>query len=1062
MNDMIELQSNLDKIERTVFRKYLYDVKKQFTVYPFNSFNLYNNSEMNETLRFVYDTNIKCFYIERWVFDKKEQIIDRFSNVYSAFSQRTDAIALLVKRTCTGADFYFVVRTDSLSGSNELQTRNTLKLLKEAVKGNFPGTIIKDVKSTFNDDMDIWKMKTKKAVSAITSISSDKSEKHISQGIEKLLNGVVPNEESEEYTIVFLAEPIKHDELLSIKNGYEELASSVYSYGEFQKNIASTDTETEGDSWTSAHTTGTNRSIAKTKGFNIGGNASLNISAGWLKGLFKNIKHTKSTTFGINAGYQYSRTITEGSQTSDTITDGTNHCVSESKTEGATYSFKSYPITDMIKRIEKQIQRLDESEGVGMWKSAAYILADNTIQAENVANFLLGILQGKDSFVEASVINTWSAASTGKGDDFRNILEYIRHFAHPILINIADIAAFEGDANLNVTSSDLETITLANFVTSVELASIMSFPYKSVKGLSCIECAEFERNVLYKNLDVFETENDKKIEHREIDLGQIYHMHEFEKASVKLDIDELTKHTFITGSTGSGKSTTVYKILHELNSKKNNIPFMVIEPAKGEYRLEFNNAKILSTNINHGSLLQINPFYFPANGDNRIFVSEHIDRLVEIFSVCWPMYAAMPAVLKEAIEAAYEESGWDLVTSKNRISQKLFPTFVDLLNQLKMVISNSDFSDEVKSNYTGSLVTRIKSLTNGIYRQIFSSKNTNENDLFMNNVIVDISKVGSTETKALIMGILVMRMQEYHMANSCPVKQLKHITVIEEAHNLLRKTSTEQSSESSNVLGKSVEMISNAIAEMRTYGEGFIIADQAPGLLDESAIRNTNTKIIMSLPDYSDRELVGKSVGLTDEQITEITRLPRGKAVIYQNNWVSPVLCAIEAYKNDNQEGLPSAKNNRLEQKSFVDKQNKLINAVLHNKIDDIKEIEEQFILELNIPVHTKVLLLSHRNSNKRFQKAERIDFIYDFYATDKVKAAIKKSEIKLQTTRNNDVDDLKSEYQHWIDAIGISNELAQNDLRAIINIILYKMQTLEQSKIEKCELLFKISEKWR
>ena len=67
-------------------------------------------------------------------------------------------------------------------------------------------------------------------------------------------------------------------------------------------------------------------------------------------------------------------------------------------------------------------------------------------------------------------------------------------------------------------------------------------------------------------------------------------------------------------------------------------------------------------------------------------------------------------------------------------------------------------------------------------------------------------------------------------------------TVLEEAHNILRRTSFEQSSEGSNLTGKSVEMISNAIAEMRTYGEGFIIVDQAPGLLDMSAIRNTNTK----------------------------------------------------------------------------------------------------------------------------------------------------------------------------------------------------------------------------
>lgn len=125
---------------------------------------------------------------------------------------------------------------------------------------------------------------------------------------------------------------------------------------------------------------------------------------------------------------------------------------------------------------------------------------------------------------------------------------------------------------------------------------------------------------------------------------------------------------------------------------------------------------------------------------------------------------------------------------------------------------------------------------------------------------------------------------------------LKHVTVLEEAHNLLKRTSTEQSSESSNLLGKSVEMLTNAIAEMRTYGEGFIIADQSPGLLDMAVIRNTNTKIIMRLPEYSDRDLVGRAASLNDEQITELSKLGKGIAAVYQNDWLEPVLCKIDKY----------------------------------------------------------------------------------------------------------------------------------------------------------------------
>lgn len=134
---------------------------------------------------------------------------------------------------------------------------------------------------------------------------------------------------------------------------------------------------------------------------------------------------------------------------------------------------------------------------------------------------------------------------------------------------------------------------------------------------------------------------------------------------------------------------------------------------------------------------------------------------------------------------------------------------------------------------------------------------------------------------------------------------LSHITVLEEAHNLLRRTSSSQSQESSNLQGKSVEMISNAIAEMRTYGEGFIIADQAPGLLDESIIRNTNTKIVLRLPDEEDRILVGKAMTLTDSQITELTRLPVGVGAVFQNDWVQPVLCQFAGFPKEHQKPCP-------------------------------------------------------------------------------------------------------------------------------------------------------------
>ena len=523
-----------------------------------------------------------------------------------------------------------------------------------------------------------------------------------------------------------------------------------------------------------------------------------------------------------------------------------------------------------------------------MWKCASYVLAKDAKTTINVASFLRSLTQGDESYIEPPVINEWTY--TYLSSDFDNIKKYIDHFTHPIFANRNDLVA-----NSNIIEEDkVSLVTATCNVSTTELADIMAFPRNSILGLPVIGCVRFGRDVISL---------DRKYQGN-IDIGCSYHMHQEEIGKrIMLDKQSLTAHTFITGSTGAGKSNTIYQLLDKLcpapseGTETSETHFLAIEPAKGEYKTVFGgrvDVSVFGTNPNKAPLLRINPFSFPED----IHVLEHIDRLVEIFNACWPMYAAMPAILKEAIENAYRNVGWSL--SKSICIPRCFPTFENLIDELPKVISSSSYSPDTKGDYTGALITRIKSLTNGINGQVFCSVTEIPSEvLFDGNVIIDLSRVGSSETKALLMGIMIMKLQEYRMSSPEMNSELKHITVLEEAHNLLRRTSMEQTQESSNLQGKSVEMLANAIAEMRTYGEGFIIADQSPGLLDMSVIRNTNTKIIMRLPDESDRVLVGKAAGLNDNQISEIARLKLGVAAIYQNNWIEPVLCAIDKFNDD-------------------------------------------------------------------------------------------------------------------------------------------------------------------
>ncbi len=145
----------------------------------------------------------------------------------------------------------------------------------------------------------------------------------------------------------------------------------------------------------------------------------------------------------------------------------------------------------------------------------------------------------------------------------------------------------------------------------------------------------------------------------------------------------------------------------------------------------------------------------------------------------------MPAVLKNAVEKSYADCGWNLVRSTNRYGEDIYPSFADVARNIKEIIDTSEYDSDNKGAYKGSLLTRLQSLTNGINGMIFTCDEIAAADLFDKNVIVDLSRVGSSETKSLIMGMLVLKLQEHRMALATGMNEkLKHITVLEEAHNL--------------------------------------------------------------------------------------------------------------------------------------------------------------------------------------------------------------------------------------------------------------------------------------
>ena len=932
-----ELAVALAEADHVLMKNYQYDLPFYPVIAP-----------SEELLNLDVARHIRLFKIDRIAYDKNEDNLAKLSNVYNALSAVGGSVILIVDSEDEYIDFYIGTKTED---ENDIHV--AFKTLEKSLSGNFPGCVIKNLTRRkiqrvvenifeYRDDSSMDENRIISSVSGISSIrniAGNKGKQEFTQGIEKLIDAM----RGESYTVVLIADPVPQWHIDEIRKGYEQLYTKLTPFAGAELSLGYNSGKTLSDTLTKGVSDTVSKSLTLSQSHSHSSAISRTKSRSATGGIsfFVNLTATGSSSRTNTASDTRTtgRTENEGTSRTDSFSLGITTALTEGESRSMQIRTEEKSVSALIERIDTQLQRLTECGDLGMWNTSAYFIADDLQTSKAAASTYQALIRGENSGLEAITINTWCPEGELQAqNNYQYLSQYLRKLHHP-QINIGD---------------RLPVVTPTALISGAELTIQAGLPQKSIPGLAVAHYAAFGREIQSHDA------NQGSV----LSLGNVYHMGVKEHQQVLIDRQSLTAHTFVTGSTGAGKSNAVYQMLHELDARK--VPFLVIEPAKGEYKHIFGmrpDVHVFGTNPKKMALLKIDPFRFPTD----IHVLEHIDRLIEIFNVCWPMYAAMPAVLKDALVQAYQVAGWDLDNSENEYTPAIYPTFEDVLSELRSVIDSSDYSAELKGNYTGALVTRVKSLTTGIFGQIFVSDEVDNQTLFDENTIVDLSRVASAETKALVMGILVMRLQERRMSEGGMNRKLRHVTVLEEAHHLLKRTSSEQSSEGANLLGKSVEMLSQSIAEMRTYGEGFIIADQSPNMLDMSVIRNTNTKIILRLPALSDRELCGKAAGLDDEQVVELAKLPTGVAAVYQNNWIEPVLCNINRFSAKEEEYAYKPSEAK---ESFQDMKRALLKCLLAPVAGDMSdhaadELSKQVIAS-SFSARTKRCLLKALNCDKK------------------------------------------------------------------------------------------------
>ena len=373
---------------------------------------------------------------------------------------------------------------------------------------------------------------------------------------------------------------------------------------------------------------------------------------------------------------------------------------------------------------------------------------------------------------------------------------------------------------------------------------------------------------------------------------------EIQIGALHLQRKQLTQHLLICGVPGSGKTNTSLYLLETL-WREHRIPWMVLEPAKTEYRgLQAvdslkNDLLIFSLGDERVAPFRFNPFEVPEG----INLDSHMGSLLDLFSVSMSMWGPLPNVVEQLIIEAYKRKGFTILGDNSGLQP---PTFSDVAALIPEIVPRLGYKKETTDEITAAIAVRINKFCRGATGRMLNTKRSFPFDEMMQRpVILEMSQMTNSDDRAFVMGLILNRCYQYWTARRHEATgELKHLLLVEEAHNLLANVSEGGGAEQANPKGKAVRNFANMLAEVRGFGQGIAIAEQNPEGLVSDVMVNTNIKLAHRVVEAKNRETLGRSMLLTSQQEKGLASLGTGQILYYIGGNPEPSMATAPNFKD--------------------------------------------------------------------------------------------------------------------------------------------------------------------
>lgn len=360
--------------------------------------------------------------------------------------------------------------------------------------------------------------------------------------------------------------------------------------------------------------------------------------------------------------------------------------------------------------------------------------------------------------------------------------------------------------------------------------------------------------------------------------------------TIGFSLKDLAKHMLIVGTPGSGKTTFSVSLLDRL-WKDHKIPFLVIEPAKNEYRAlvqSIPDLQVFTPGKNFISPFVFNPFVPPKN----VKLETYKSTLKTAFAAAVSMSTPLDKIFEESINNCYSDFRWlDTYTSADKGKNFNISDFVKCFQN---TFDEIGYTGDAK-NIGRAGVVRLNSLVN-LFDNYFSIP---IEDLLQKPTIIELAAIENADQKALIIALLLLSILAYVNSNYVGEGGLKNVILLEEAHVLLDADSNAGQGDA-NPSAIAQGLVKRMLAEIRSYGVGIVIADQSPRKVSTDVVALTDMKMVFRLVESSDKQIIGDSTNMTETQIQRMAKLKPGEAFLFFNKLDEPEEVITPDYRLDN------------------------------------------------------------------------------------------------------------------------------------------------------------------